>query len=903
MKNRFRFMIPLSLCAAASSSSLANITVHSPSDGQQLRIGQSVTLSWSDDAPGDSGYTIRVSVDNGVSYHAVNDSPVTPTTFTWTIPALLADGEEKITMLTATGRFRIADVMNPDTYAEVSFSTMPQNPPSAVKNGLLHLCEKDSSTGQYEDADTVRILWTKCLDGQIPFPGMGSYSRNQNLMAYSTDLDTQLTVFDSATNYQHPMFCMDGKRFIYSNNDTRQFYIVNWNADNQFSDPVSLGFGHAACMWYDTLSGKEYVIYTLNGSLQGNYAVFKMDIDNPEDNTLLFNGNRSLTINSTWMCISADGQTVGDVGEWPHLTLYDISQSPPQLLISGYGMWPTMPYDYSNRILTFEANHHFWYVLDPRDGSKHQLTPQQIWTMSTTRLATYTRNFMCLTEGTGPIRPGRLWICKTDTGFTGVQGSVQIDSTATNSFADLWHNKNPLYLHYLEKHGLRIANFSMRSEQNNVQLTWKHNGTALYHIYRSTESATSGFELIDSTTGSGYLDTGLTKGMTFWYHVTGDGPCSTTVVANIIAGSGTAPAVSKKVPVGDSARTVTVRGLSPVDNSGFALLGSIKTNGGTPAAVLLALAADGSLRWHRQSGSCALGGGYANGVYACGGYVEETGVISAGYELTGETGTLISSRLYPNSGHPDRITDLVVLDDSSVVFCGNRGDDVVVMKEKRDGSISWMKVFSNPDRLAAHAIEKTPDGGFIVAGEAVRDPGTGTDAVLLKTDTLGNTQWLRYYGGAQDDAALDVKVCADGDGYVLCGGTFSFGNGGEDAFMLKTDLLGREMAHLTFGGSAEDFASGLYVCTNGSGYIACGNYRSGDPDSTVFLWKVSETKGTVWVKRLEGFITRDGKNVVETPLGGSVVAVNYSEGDTASELVWVGSEVVKVEAGEGQSLF
>ena len=122
--------------------------------------------------------------------------------------------------------------------------------------------------------------------------------------------------------------------------------------------------------------------------------------------------------------------------------------------------------------------------------------------------------------------------------------------------------------------------------------------------------------------------------------------------------------------------------------------------------------------------------------------------------------------------------------------------------------------------------------------------------------------------------------------------------------MLKCDRFGPEQGFEIFGGSMDDFATGIDVCPYGRGYVACGNSLSGNGDSSAFLWKVSETEGTLWTKRLEGCIPWDGKNVMVTGSGGYAVAVNQvADMDTVSELAWIGSAVVKVATGEYHSLF
>ena len=65
--------------------------------------------------------------------------------------------------------------------------------------------------------------------------------------------------------------------------------------------------------------------------------------------------------------------------------------------------------------------------------------------------------------------------------------------------------------------------------------------------------------------------------------------------------------------------------------------------------------------------------------------------------------------------------------------------------------------------------------------------------------------WNKTYGGTDDDWAWAVKHATD-DGYILAGFTKSYGAGDEDFWLVKTDSNGNEQWDRTFGGSDSDRA-------------------------------------------------------------------------------------------------
>jgi hypothetical protein len=152
-----------------------------------------------------------------------------------------------------------------------------------------------------------------------------------------------------------------------------------------------------------------------------------------------------------------------------------------------------------------------------------------------------------------------------------------------------------------------------------------------------------------------------------------------------------------------------------------------------------------------------------------------------------------------------------------------RSYDMWVLRLDGSGEIVWQRSYGTEIDELPQSIVQTAEGGYALAGYTTSLEAIGEDVFLLKLDGSGEVEWYRMLGGAQPDRAYSLESSADG-GYVVAGGTYSYGRGNRDIWILKLDEEGTLEWQVTYGGPASDAA--LAIERSPDGYALAGYTRS-----------------------------------------------------------------------------
>ena len=205
----------------------------------------------------------------------------------------------------------------------------------------------------------------------------------------------------------------------------------------------------------------------------------------------------------------------------------------------------------------------------------------------------------------------------------------------------------------------------------------------------------------------------------------------------------------------------------------------------------------------------------------------------------------------------------------SSLFILNSCADVLYESEEIDDEKSFTvftNLFGGGGNDGGSSVQQTTDGGYIITGYLSNNE-RGFDVWLIKTDDQGNEEWNQTFGGNSNDFSYSVQQTMDG-GYIITGGTQSFGSGESDLWLIKTDSQGNEEWNRTFGGG---IGYSVKQTTDG-GYVVIGDSQSfGSSESDVWLIKTDGQGNEEWNQTFGGTDDDYGYSVEQTTDGGYII--------------------------------
>lgn len=193
---------------------------------------------------------------------------------------------------------------------------------------------------------------------------------------------------------------------------------------------------------------------------------------------------------------------------------------------------------------------------------------------------------------------------------------------------------------------------------------------------------------------------------------------------------------------------------------------------------------------------------------------------------------------------------------------------IMLVKFNKYGDTLWNKYFdlSVNSVFSCTWIEETNDKGFIITGAG---PGISTDSYLIKTDSSGNIQWHKTFGGSDLDQGTCVKQLPD-NGFIILIRTFSYSST-TDILLIRTDSAGNEIWKKIYGNNTGDELGEEIQLIKNSGFIIAGWKSISGQSSNLYLIRTDLNGEPLWTKTYNNFLSSGAYSIDLTNDNGFII--------------------------------
>jgi len=223
----------------------------------------------------------------------------------------------------------------------------------------------------------------------------------------------------------------------------------------------------------------------------------------------------------------------------------------------------------------------------------------------------------------------------------------------------------------------------------------------------------------------------------------------------------------------------------------------------------------------------------------------------------------------------------VQLNDGSIFLAGESKSwgkgksDMLIIKCDSNGNPKLRITFGEKERESAKAIAKTSDGNLIVAG-STESFSDSKDVYVVKFTKDGKKLWSKHFGGADDDdEALAIAPTSNG-GAIIVGWTESYGSGYKDGYLIYLDKNGNKMWEKAVGGKDDDVLTSIAFSKAGGFFVAGYTSSYGDNGQDFYVVKF-DSKAHFKYKRAFGGENDEAINSIVATDDGGVVTAGWTE--------------------------
>lgn len=197
---------------------------------------------------------------------------------------------------------------------------------------------------------------------------------------------------------------------------------------------------------------------------------------------------------------------------------------------------------------------------------------------------------------------------------------------------------------------------------------------------------------------------------------------------------------------------------------------------------------------------------------------------------------------------------------------------------------TFYKTFGGDKEDYGFSVEATSDGGYIVAGFSTSYGNGGWDVWIVKTDENGSGSWHRSFGTKSKESAWQIMEA--NDGYTIIGEHAPEGLKGNILF-IQTDSKGFKKNESSYGGTENDGARQI-IQTNDGGYAIIGytySFTNGGRD--IWLIRTDIDGNQVWAQNYGWIYNETGYSLIETIDNGFILVGSKWNPEIKKHNIWI----------------
>ena len=253
-----------------------------------------------------------------------------------------------------------------------------------------------------------------------------------------------------------------------------------------------------------------------------------------------------------------------------------------------------------------------------------------------------------------------------------------------------------------------------------------------------------------------------------------------------------------------------------------------------------------------------------------------------------------------NSPYDVRCTRFTPTADDGYIVTGYVVGDIDVCLAKADslGDTLWIRLYGGTGTDGGSSVIQTDDNGYIVVGNTSSYGGGGSDIYIIKVDEFGDTLWTKTYGYSADEWGSDICQIQDNE-YMVIGGGYMQG-GDDDLLILRIDSLGDTLWTKKYGGTNSESGASICRLPDTTFVIAAGTYSFGAGSNDIWLLKINGDGDTLWTSVFGGTLWDHARRVRYTTDGGYIIfCETLSYGAGGRDIYLIKTNPIKVLSPNG----